>query len=323
VRRRAFITLSAGAAAAWSLAARAQQMRTIGYLGSGSSLVQGPFAAAFVQRLRDLGWNEGRNVAIELRWADGRNERFAEIAAEFVGRNVDVIITSGAAPVLAAKRLTSTIPIVFAANSDPVGSGLVASLNRPGGNITGLSIQSAETSSKEIELLREVVPGLRRLAIIANGGSPGSLVEMRAAETTARSLAIDAATFPLQKPEDISVAFAAIAGHADALYVVADPLISTIRVRIITMALQARLPAIYGTRDYVDAGGLIAYGPDLTDLYRRAADFVDKILRGTKPADIPVEQPTKFNLAVNLTTAKALGLTVPQTLLAVADVVIE
>jgi putative tryptophan/tyrosine transport system substrate-binding protein len=330
MRRREFITLLGGAAAgscvSWPLTARAQQpvrLRTIGYLGSGNASVQSQLAAAFVQRLRDLGWIEGGNIAIEYRWGEGRNDRFAELAAELVGLKVDVIITSGSAPVLAAKRLTSTIPIVFAANSDPVGSGLIASLGRPGGNVTGLSVQSADTASKQIELLREVVPSLKRLAIIANAGAPGSMLEMTVAQTIARSLGIDAVTFALQRPEDIATAFVKIAGQQDALYVVADPLISTIRARIIGLALQARLPAIYGTGDYVDSGGLMSYGPNLPDLFRRAADFVDKILRGARPGDIPVEQPTKFDLVVNLKVAKALGLTIPETFLLRADEVIE
>jgi putative tryptophan/tyrosine transport system substrate-binding protein len=327
IRRREFITLLGGAAAsAWSLAAHAQQpakLRTIGYLGSSSAQTQSQWVAAFVQQLRELGWIEGRTVVIEYRWAEGRNERSAEIAAEFVRLKVDVIVTSGAANVIAAKQATSTIPIVFGVTADPVGAGLVARLSRPGGNVTGLSAQSTDFAGKQLELLREILPGLRRLAIIANAGSPGAVLEMREVQAAARTLGLDAATFELQRADEIAPAFEALRGSAEALCIVPDPLVSANRIRIITLALAARVPAIYGSREYVDAGGLMSYGPNIPDLFRRAANFVDKILRGAKPADIPVEQPTKFDLVINLTTAKALGLTVPPTLLARADEVIE
>jgi putative tryptophan/tyrosine transport system substrate-binding protein len=322
LKRRELIT-ALGVAATWPFAARAQQFRTIGYLGSGTAAAQGQFAAAFVQRLSDLGWIEGRNIRIEYRWGEGRNDRIAECAAELVGLKVDAIVTSGSVAVLAAKQLTSSIPIVFAANSDPVGSGLVASLGRPGSNVTGLSVQSAETTGKQIELLREVIPSIRRLGIIANSGSPGSMLEMKATELAAKSLGLDVMESTLQRPEDISLAFDAITGHADALYVVADPLVNSIRIPVTALAQDARIPAIYGNKEFAEAGGLMSYGPDLPDLFRRSADFVDKILRGAKPADIPVEQPTKFDLVLNLKTAKTLGVTFPPTLLARADVVIE
>jgi putative tryptophan/tyrosine transport system substrate-binding protein len=324
VKRREFITLIGGAAA-WPLAARAQQARlpTIGFLGSATPVVLSPWVGAFRERLRELGWIEGRNVAIEFRWAEGRRERAVEIAAEFVRLKVDVIVTSGAANVVAAKQATSTIPIVFGVTADPVGAGLVASLARPGGNVTGLSAQSADLASKQLELLREIIPGLRRLAIMANPGSPAAVLEMGEALTAARTLGLDATAHEIRRSEDFAPAFEALTGRADALYVVPDPLVSTNRTRIVTLALAGRIPAIYGSREWVEAGGLISYGPNIPDLFRRAADFVDKILRGAKPADIPVEQPTKFDLVVNLTTAKALGLNVPTALLSTADEVIE
>ena len=276
-----------------------------------------------MQRLRELGWIEGRTVAIEYRWAEGRSERFAEIAAEFVRLKVDVIVTAGTAAVVAAKQATSVIPIVFAAAGDPVGTGLVASLARPGGNVTGLSNQSADLAGKRLELLREVVPGLRRLAIMANVGNPIGVLEMGEVQAAARTLGLEVVTLEIRRAEDIAPAFEALKGRADALYVVTDPLVNTNRIRINTLALGARLPTMHGIREYVEAGGLMSYGPNFPDLFRRAADYVDKILRGAKPADIPVEQPTKFDLVINLTTAKALGLDVPPTLLARADEVIE
>jgi putative ABC transport system substrate-binding protein len=325
-RRREFITLLGGAAAAWPVAARAQQpakLPTIGFLGPTTPSAIGHWVAAFVQRLRELGWIEGRTVAIEVRWAEGRSERYTEIAAEFVRLKVDVIVTIAGAPVLAAKRATSIIPIVFAAQSDPVGNNLVASLARPGDNATGLSIQQTDTAGKRLELLREVVPGLGRLAIMANVADPGPMLEMREVQAMARALGLEVTTFEIRRSEDIAPAFEALAGRAEALYVCADPLLFTNRIRIITLARGARLPTMHGFREYVEGGGLISYGVNFPDLFRRAADLVDKILRGTKPADIPVEQPTRFDLVVNLKTAKALGLTIPESFLLRADEVIE
>jgi putative ABC transport system substrate-binding protein len=325
MRRRDFMTLLGGATAAWPLAARAQQpakLPTIGFLGGTTPATWSLFVAAFVQRLRELGWIEGRTIAIEYRWAEGRGERFAEIAAEFVRLNVDVIVTVGGA-VLAAKQATSLIPIVFAAAADPVGSGLVASLARPGGNVTGLSSQFTDLAGKRLELLREMVPSLRRLAIMANAGYPAAVLEMAEVQATTRTLGLDVVTLELRRAEDIAPAFEALKGRAEALYVCAESLVTTNRVRINTLALAARLPTMHSIREYVEAGGLMSYGPNFPDLWRRAGDLVDKILRGAKPADIPVEQPTKFDLIINLTTAKALGLDVPPTLLARADEVIE
>jgi putative tryptophan/tyrosine transport system substrate-binding protein len=326
VRRREFITLVGNAAVAWPLAARAQQagkLPIIGFLGSNTPATQKRWNDAFVQRLRELGWIEGRTVAIEYRWAEGRNERYAEIAAEMVRLKVDVIVTSGGAASLAAKQATAVIPIVFAAAGDPVGTGLVASLARPGSNVTGLSLQQPDFAGKRLELLREVVPGLRRLAMLANIGSLGSVLAMDEAQAAARTLGLEVVTLEIRRVEDIAPAFEALKGRAQALYVASDPLLNANRIRINTFALGARLPTMYEFRDYVDAGGLMSYGPNFPDLFRRAGDFVDKILRGRKPADIPVEQPTKFDLVINLTTAKAIGLTIPELFLSRADEVIE
>jgi putative tryptophan/tyrosine transport system substrate-binding protein len=325
MRRREFITLLGGAAAAWPLAPRAQQpakLPTIGYLSSATPVTQGPWLTAFVQRLSELGWNESRTVAIEVRWAEGRTDRAAEIAAEFVALKVNVIVTSGGL-VPTAKQATSTIPIVFTSALDPVASGYVASLARPGGNITGLSLQSTDTVGKRLEFLREVVPDLRRLAIMANAGNPGNVVEMREAQEQSQMLGIEVTTSEIRRAEDIALAFDALKDKAQALYVVSSPLTTTNRVRINTLALGRRLPVIYSDREFVEVGGLISYGVDFANMYRRAADYVDKILRGAKPGDLPVEQPTKFDLTINLTTAKALGLTIPDKLLALADAVIE
>ena len=324
--RREFITLIGGAAAAWPLAVRAQQpgkLPTIGFLGANTRLVDSQRLAGFVERLRELGWIENRTVAIEYRWGEGRNERFAQFAAEFVRRNVDVIVTGGTASVIAVKQATSTIPIVFATAGDPVGTGLVTSLAKPGGNVTGLSAQVPDLVGERLELLREVVPGLRRLAILTNIGNPVIVLERDEIRTTAHTIGLEAITMEIQRAEDIAPAFEALKGGADALYVPADPLIFTNLVRINSLALGARPPTMHGSREYVEAGGLMSYGPNFPDLYRRAADYVDKILRGAKPADLPVEQPTKFDLVLNLTTAKVLGLTIPESYLLRADEVIE
>jgi len=324
MRRREFIALLGGAAA-WPLASHAQQpakLPTIGFLGTATPSMWSHWVAAFVQRLREHGWIDGRNIAIEYRWAEGRTERFAEIAAELVRRKVDVIVTSGGA-VVAAKQATSVIPIVFPMAPDPVSSGLVASLARPGGNVTGLSIQSTELATKRLELIREVVPGLRRLAIMGNAGSPAAVLEMRKVQAAARKLGLEVEILEIRRAEDIAPAFESLRDRADALYIGADSLVGANRIRINTLTLGARLPTIYNSREYVELGGLLSYGPSYPDLFRRAAEFVDKILRGAKPGDIPVEQPTKFELIVNQTTAKALGLKIPEAFLLRADEVIE
>jgi len=323
VKRRDFITLL-GSAAAWPLAARAQQpgkLPTIGFLGADAT-AWSAYTTAFAERLRALGWIEGRTIAVEYRWSEGRPERVAEIAAEFVRLKVDVIVTNGPA-VATLKQATSVIPIVFAVALDPVGGGLVESLARPGGNVTGQSTQQSDLAGKRVELLRDVVPRLRRLAIILNVGYPSAVQEMGEVQAAARAFGIEVATLEIRRAEDIAPAFAALKGQADALYVVVDALVVANLTRINILAVGARLPTMFNTRAYVKAGGLLSYGPNLSDLFRRAAELVDKILRGTKPGDIPVEQPTKFELVVNLTTAQALGLTIPDSLLLRADELIE
>ena len=325
-KRREFITLLGGAVIAWPLAARAQQsakLPTIGFLGTATPLAWNQWTATFVQRLNELGWIEGRTVRIEMRWAHGRSESFAEIAAELVRLKVDVIVTSGLA-VPATKQVTSVTPIVFALASDPVGTGMIASLARPGGNVTGLSQQSRELAGKRLELLREIMPALRRLAAMGNVGSPTFALEIGDLQAAARTLGLDVTVFEIRRAEDITPLFQEIKDRAEALYVIgSDPLVMPKRISINTLAAAARLPTVHSERQYVEAGGLLSYGPNYADLFRRAADYVDKILRGAKPADIPVEQPTKFDLVINLTTAKALGLEVPPMLLARADEVIE
>ena len=325
MERREFIALLGGAAVAWPLAVYAQQSakRTIGFMGSGTAGAQSEWTAAFVQRLRELGWRDGDNVTIEYRWAGGRNERFAEIAAEFVRLKVDVIVTHNTPPVLAAKQATSVIPIVFATAGDPVGSGVVASLARPGGNITGLSSETPDTAGKKVGLLRELVPGLSRFAILADVGNPYAALDERKIGEAARSLGIEVAPFEIRQAGELDATFEAMKGRVQALFVLAVPLLFANRIRINTLALAAQLPTMHGVREYVEAGGLMSYGPNWPAMWRRAADLVDKILHGAKPADIPVEQPNKFDLVINLPTAKALGLEVSSSLLARADEVIE
>ncbi len=322
--RRSFISLLGAAAATWPLAARAQQsnkLPTIGLLGADPATWT-PWTTAFVTRLGQLGWIDGRTVTILYRWAEGRPDRNAEIAAEFVRLKVDVIVTAGSV-VTTMKRATSTIPIVFAVADDPVGGGLVASLAQPGGNVTGLSIESNDLGLKRLELLRMVVPGLRRLAILFDSDYPSALRGAKDIEAATGPLGIEDVPLGIRRADDVARSFETLDGHADALYVVVDNLISANRAQIISLALNARLPTIFNTRDYAQAGGLMSYGPSFPDLFRRAAEMVDKILHGAKPRDIPVEEPTKFELVINLKTAKALGLTMPPDLLAIADEVIE
>jgi putative ABC transport system substrate-binding protein len=278
-----------------------------------------------VQRLYELGWIEGRTVAIEYRYAEGRQERLSEFAAEFVRLKVDVIVTN-AAGALAAKEATSVIPIVFYLSNDPVALGLVASLARPGGNVTGLSQPDTDIAGKRVEVLREVVPSLRRLAIFANvgGSSPSSAAaEISEVQASAAKLGLEVVTPEVRRSEDIAPAFEAIKGRVDALYVRQELLQIMNRVRINTLALALRLPTILPAREDAEAGGLMSYATNTPDQFRRAGDYVDKILRGAKPADLPVEQPTKFDLVINLKTAKALGLTIPDSILLRADEVIE
>ena len=323
MKRRAFITLLGGAVA-WPGAASAQQTGTlpvIGILGTDSAGWHS-WIAAFLQRLHALGWNEGRTIAIKYRWAEGRPERAGEIAAEFVRLKVDIILTAGPNTVI-AKQATSTIPIIFAIANDPVAGGLVANLRRPGGNVTGLSLQLGDLSGKRLELLREVVPQLHRLAVIANVGYRDAVLELSNVQTMAQTLGLTVTPLEIRRAQDIAPAFTALKTQADALYIVPDTLIYANRTTIITLALGALLPTMFNDREFIQVGGLMSYGTNISERFSRAADYVDKILRGTKPGDIPVEQPTKFDLTINLTTAKALGLEIPPVLLARADEIIE
>jgi putative tryptophan/tyrosine transport system substrate-binding protein len=324
MRRRELITLL-GTAVVWPFAAQAQGQKpvTVGLLGSGTAAAQSTWTAAFVQRMRELGWIEGRNLTIEYRWAEGHNERLAELANELVRMNVDVILTHNTPPPLAAKQATSVIPIVFATAGDPVGSGIVASLARPGGNITGLSSEAPDAAGKKLELLREVVPALHRLATLADVNNPYATLDVSKINQSARALGIEVVSFEIRQSEELDSTFDKLKGRADALYVLPVPLLFTNRVRINTLALSAQLPTLHGVREYVEAGGLMSYGPNWPSMWRRAGDLVDKILRGATPADIPVEQPTEFDLVINRTTANALGLKIPDKILAIANEVIE
>jgi len=324
MRRRELIA-GLGAVAAWPLATGAQSPKvpTIGLLVAGAPSSHGALVAALVQRLRELGWVEGRNVLFDYRWAEGSAESATKIAAEFARLKVDLIATSGIPATRAAKQATSSIPIVFAVVSDPVGAGLIASLARPEGNITGLSLQYTDLAGKRLELFREALPSLRRLGTLATADNPGPMIEIAEVQATTRTLGLEVMSPDVRRSQDLAPALESLKGRAEALYVVTDPLVNTNRIEISALALAARLPTMHGARELVEAGGLMSYGPSLPDLYRRAADYVDKILRGAKPGHLPVEQPTKFEFVINLTTAKALGLTIPPTLLARADEVIE
>ena len=322
MRRREFIGVL-GSAAAWPAAANAQQRSAmVGFLGTGSPATQNTWFAAFANRLSELGWIEGRTVTTEIRWAEGRTERYREIASELVRLKVDIIVTTGGA-VPALMRATATIPIVFAIDGDPVGRGLVASLARPGGNVTGLSQLQADLAGKRLELLREVLPDVGRLAILANVTFPGAVQETAEVRGAAHKLGLEVVPGEVRRAEDLATVFEAFKGRAEAVYVCGDALAVTHRVRINELALAVGLPTFYSSRDFVQAGGLLSYGPNFPDLFRRSADYADKILRGAKPADLPVEQPTKFDLIVNLKTAKTLGRVIPETFLARADEVIE
>lgn len=327
MRRREFIKVAAGTAIAWPLTARSQQsnkLPIIGFLGPNTPSAAAEWVAAFVQRLRELGWTEGRTVKIEYRWVEGNASRFTEIANEFVKLNVNVVVTSGTPAVKALQQATTVIPIVFATAGDPVMSGLVASLARPGGNTTGLATLGDEVVGKRLSLLREVVPHLGRLAIMGNVTNDFTVLEIVQTRAVASALGLDVVAFEIRRAQDIADAFKVLRSRADALYVCTDAaLIHTNRIQINTLALDDKLPTMHGARTYIEGGGLISYGPNFPDLFRRSADYVDRILRGAKPNEIPVEQPTKFDLVLNLKTAKSLGLIVPATLLARADEVIE
>jgi putative ABC transport system substrate-binding protein len=296
----------------------------IGVLETVSSTLNTANLDAFRQGLRELGYVEGQNFVIEYRSADGQPERFPGLATELVRLKVDLIVTRGTPAVLAAKKATGSIPIVMASSADPAGYGIVSGLARPGGNVTGLSTIGVELAGKRLELLKEAIPRIARIAQLANMSSPASASQWPQIEVAARSLGLEPQLLDVRASEDFARAFdTAIKQRADAVSVANDTLIQTNRRRIVDLSAKHRLPSIFGSREFVDAGGLMAYGPNFTDLYRRAATYVDKIFKGAKPGDLPVEQPTKFELVINLKTAKALGLTIPQTLLQRADQVIE
>jgi putative ABC transport system substrate-binding protein len=325
MKRRRFLAVLGAAAAAMPFAVRAQQatrLPTVGFLGAGSPSGWSHRTAAFLQRLHELGWVEGKTISIEYRWAEGHSERYPEIAAEFVRLKTNVIVSTGSVA-LAAKKVTSAIPIVFTIAADPIGDGMVASLARPGGNVTGLSTQGVDVATKRLELLREIVPDLRRFAILAELGNLGTVLEQHKVEVASKALGLEALTLELHSADDIAPALAGLKRRAEALYVLPNPIANTNRARINALAIGEHLPTMHGFREYVEADGLVSYGPNTVDMFRRAGDYVDRILRGSKPADIPVEQPTKFELVINQKVAKALGIQLSPTLLARADEVIE
>ena len=296
----------------------------IGFLVASSPAAYSARDQAFRQRARELGWIEGKNIAIEYRYADGNPDRLLALAAELVRLDVDVIVAAGPRDTRAAKEATAKIPIVMAADSDPVETGFVASLARPGGNITGLSTLSPEISGKRLELLKEIVPVLSRVAVLGNSTEPGHAQLLRELELAAGALRVQLKYLEVREPKDIEIAFSAIRKErAGALIVLRNPVTATNRKRVVDFAVKIRLPSMFVTNDWVNAGGLLFYGPDLADLARRAAGYVDKILKGTKPADLPVEQPMKFEFVINLKTAKQIGLTIPPNVLVRADRVIK
>jgi putative ABC transport system substrate-binding protein len=325
VRRRDFIALFSSAAA-WPFPAAGQtppKIPRVGYIAGGTRAAAGHILEAFRQGLSELGYVEGQSIALEVRWAGGRYERQPDLVAELVGLKVDVLVIGNSPGALAAKKATRTIPIVMF-GGDPVGLGLVASLARPGGNVTGLSYYNEEISGRRLQLLKELVPGLTRVAVLRNSLVPVHAIFWQETEAAARKLGVALQPLELRGPEDFEAAFTeAKRGNAQALLAFDATLITAFTRRIAALAASNRLPMMYGFREFPDDGGLISYGPSLVVLFRRSASFVDKILKGAKPADLPVEQPTKFELVINLKTAKALGLTIPPTLLTQADEVIE
>ena len=325
MRRRQLIA-GLATTVAWTRLAFAQQttmLPRLGFIGSSTGSAMSSWIAAFTKRLGELGWIEKKNITIDYQFAEGQAARYAEIANDFVKQKVDIIVTYGTPPTRAAKAATGIIPIVFAAAADPVASGLVQSLARPGANVTGLSLQQSDIVGKKIEILRETLGNLHKLAIMGNIANPGSMLEIKEVRAVAGTLGINVVTLELSSAEDIAPAFGTLHERAEALYVSTDPLILSNVDRINAFAASARLPTIYNGREYLKNGGLLSYGPNYLDLFRQAAELVSKILRGAKPAELPVEQPTKFELVINNRTAKALGLTLSPSILARADEVIE
>ena len=321
----AVLAVSLLAAPRAAAAQQAGKMPRIGFLSVTSPSDRPPLLEAFRQRLRELGWVEGRNIVIDYRYAEDRVDRLPDLAAELVGVKVDVIVSMGTQGVTAAKNATETIPIVMIAVRDPVGTGLIASLVRPGGNVTGVSgYAGLEIVAKQLVLLKETVPKIRRVAILSNPTNAYHQLAIREVNVRARSLGVQLQSLQVRSPNEFDGAFAAMAKErVGALLVLSDAVLNSHRARLADLAARSRLPAAYGVRESVEAGGLMSYGPSFLDLFRRAATYVDKILKGTRPGDLPVEQPTKFELVINLKTAKALGLTIPPSLLLRADQVIE
>jgi putative tryptophan/tyrosine transport system substrate-binding protein len=322
MRRREFLA-GIGGMAASPLAVRAQQtvrLPVVGFMGAATPSAWAPWTAAFVRRLDELGWVDGKTVKIEYRWAAGSEERYAEIGTELVSLDAKVLVAVGGD---AAKKATSKTPIVVALMSDPVGTGLVSSLARPGGNITGMSIQSPDLAGKRIGLLKEALPEMRNLAVLANVDYAGTVLEVGAIHAAGKSFGLEVVTVPIHHASDIESAFASLDPKTQAIYVPPNLLVNTNRIRINELAQMKRLPTMHGLREYVDSGGLMSYGPNTPYLFRRAAEYVDKILRGAKPSDLPVEQPTEFDLIVNLKVARLIGLELSPSFLARADEVIE
>jgi putative ABC transport system substrate-binding protein len=320
--RRAFI--AAGIAAALASRAVEAQPRKVARIGYLRLVAFAPNDEAFRKGLRELGYVEGQNIQVEYRYAGNDIARLAAMAAALVDAKVDLIVAGGTQAIVAAKQATATIPIVFPVTFDPVASGFVVSVARPGGNLTGMDALNPVVTAKRVELLKEVIPGIARIAVFRNPTNPGSLLALRQTEVAAKRLGIGLETLQVQTPEQLEDAFAAAAkARADAIMVISDNFFLTQLRRIVQLAMQQNLPGMFDTRDFVEAGGLMCYGADLGDLYRRAAGFADKILKGAKPADLPVEQATKFDLVINRKTAKALRLTLPQSLLMRADQIID
>jgi putative ABC transport system substrate-binding protein len=324
MRRREFITL-VGSAVAWPLGAHAQQkIPRIGFMGNSTAALETNLVDAFREGLRELGYEEGRNIAIEYRWADGNYDRFPALAEELIAAKVDAIVTAGTPAALAVKRATTTVPLVMVAVGDPIGTGLVSSLARPGGNLTGLSSIAPDLEGKRLQLLREVLPALSHVAMFVNSLNPFHVSSMKQARAAAQAMGIKLQLHDIPKSEDLDDAFAAIRKERpDALLILADRVFLHNRQRMMDFTNEQRLPNVNAYKELVEVGGLMSYGPSYEDMHKRAAIYVDKILKGTKPADLPIEQPSKFTFIVNLKAAKALGVTVPSQLLGLADQLIE
>ena len=325
--RRAFLATLTGSLLAAPLAAEGQPAgkgHRIGFLGNSTAALEASLVGPFREGLRELGYVEGQNIVIEYRWAEGKYERFPALIAELLAQRVEVIVTAGIPATLAVKKATTSVPLVMVAVGDPVGTGIVPSLSRPGGNVTGVTSISTEMDRKRLELLKEVVPNVSHIAVLWNAANPGQVVAEKQTQAAAQVLRMKVLSLGVRTKEEIEDAFAAIVRERpDALLVLTDRLLLHHRARIMAFAAQHHLPGVHGYRELVEVGGLMSYGPSYADMHRRAAYFVNRILKGAKPADLPVERPTKFELVINLKTAKALGLTIPQSLLQRADQVIE